>query len=226
MTEMTETDLEKLAPRSKRFAARLIDLVLISAACWVLALSELFSAATLSLAWMLAVLGLDTAVPGRSPGKQIFRIAVVSDRDGGVCSRWQALGRNFPLVFLPVLDWAFIFCRDRRRIGDSLCNTLVFRLEHVRENAAVEDQVSPYVNEEMSLQTVAVFGTMLEAEILRARLEADGIPAVVVDGNLVQAYSLIAIAVGGVRVQVMQEYAVRAGELVKLLNDGGLQIEG
>ncbi|WP_394781634.1 RDD family protein [Undibacterium sp.] len=224
---MTASDLEKLAPRSKRLAARLIDVVLISLGCWVLALSELFSAGTLALAWLFAAIGLDAAVPGRSPGKQVFRIAVVADRDGSACSRWQALGRNLPLLCLPLVDWVFILCSDRRRIGDSLCNTLVFRLEHRREKTLAETYgPQQQASEEMSLQTVAVFGTMLEAEILRARLEAEGIPAVVVDGNLVQAYSLIAIAVGGVRVQVMQEYAARAGELVKLLEEGGLRIEG
>ncbi len=223
---MTDIDLAKLAPRSRRVAAKLIDLVLISLACWLLALSELFSAAVTGLAWLLMAIGADAVIPGRSPGKQMLGIAVASDRNGQACSRLQALGRNIPLLCLPVVDWVFAFCRDRRRIGDSLCNTQVLRREHIQARSFSGQDDRDQRPEQMSLETVAVFGSMLEAEILRARLEAEGIPAIVVDGNLVQAYSLIAIAVGGVRVQVMGEYALRARELVRVLNDGSLTIEG
>lgn len=221
---MTDMDFERLASRSARVMAKLIDLALVSVACWLLALTEMLSATATSLAWLLMAIGLDAVVPGRSPGKSIFKIAVVSDRDYQACSRLQAAGRNIPLLFLPVLDWSFAFCRDRRRIGDNLCNTLVVKQEYVQLKSLPATQSSD--QEQMSLETVAVFGSMLEAEILRARLAADGIPAIVVDGNLVQAYSLIAIAIGGVRVQVMGEYAARARELVKVLNDGELTIEG
>jgi len=223
---MTDMDFERLASRSARVMAKLIDLALVSVACWLLALTEMLSATAASLAWLLMAIGLDAVVPGRSPGKSMLKIAVVSDRDYQACSRLQAVGRNIPLLFLPVLDWSFAFCRDRRRIGDNLCNTLVVKQEYVQLKSLAAAQISLPDQEQMSLETVAVFGSMLEAEILRARLAADGIPAIVVDGNLVQAYSLIAIAIGGVRVQVMGEYAARARELVKVLNDGGLTIEG
>ena len=222
---MTDAEVEKLAPRSSRLAARLTDLVLISFSCWLFALFELISVATASLAWLAMAIGIDAIVPGSSPGKRLFRIAVASDRNLQACSRLQAAGRNFPLLFLPVLDWGFAFCRDRRRIGDNLCNTLVIKSIHLQATDASLPTESLPSQEQMSLETIAVFGTMLEAEILRARLNADGIPAIVVDGNLVQAYSLIAIAVGGVRVQVMAEYAHRARELLKVLNEGGLMIE-
>ncbi|HTD06392.1 RDD family protein [Undibacterium sp.] len=223
---MTDIDLEKLAPRRARVAARLIDLALISMTCWLLALTELFSGPATSLAWLLMTICSDAAIPGRSPGKHVFKIAVVAERDYQPCSRLQAVGRNIPMLFLPLLDWSFAFCRDRRRIGDNLCNTLVVKQEYVQAKSAAVKTGSAQDQAQMSLETIAVFGTMLEAEILSARLNADGIPAIVVDGNLVQAYSLIAIAVGGVRVQVMGEYAARARELVKVLNDGGLMLEG
>ncbi|GGC60311.1 putative signal transducing protein [Undibacterium terreum] len=222
---MTDAELEKLAPRSLRLAARLMDVALVSFACWLFALWELISAATACLAWMAMVIGIDMVSPGSSPGKRVFRIAVASDRNLQACSRLQAAGRNLPLLFLPVLDWGFIFCRDRRRIGDNLCNTLVIKSIHLRTTDADPAAENTHAQEQMSLETIAVFGSMLDAEILSARLNADGIPAIVVDGNLVQAYSLIAIAVGGVRVQVMAEHAQRARELLKVLNEGGLMIE-
>ncbi|MES2072138.1 MAG: DUF2007 domain-containing protein [Pseudomonadota bacterium] len=223
---MIELDTEKLASRSVRIAAKLVDLALAVLACWLLSFAGLLSAGRAVLAWLLMVIVWDAFVPGRSPGKLLFKIVVASDRDYQACSRWQAIGRNIPLLCLPVLDWLFAFFRDRRRIGDSLCNTLVIRREYLQAKSAQLKMAPAQQWQEMSLETVAVYGSMLEAEILRARLEADGIPAIVVDGNLVQAYSLIAIAVGGVRVQVMAEYAARARELVKRLDDGELMIEG
>ena len=56
--------------------------------------------------------------------------------------------------------------------------------------------------ESVEFITVARFLIPMDAHILRGRLEAEGIPAIVTDGNLVQTNNLLSIAVGGTRVQV------------------------
>jgi hypothetical protein len=68
--------------------------------------------------------------------------------------------------------------------------------------------------------TVAHFFVPTEALILRGRLEAEGIPAVVTDANLVQANNLISVAVGGVRVQVPVEFAPEAEGIVDAIQRG------
>lgn len=52
------------------------------------------------------------------------------------------------------------------------------------------------------LQLFARFLDPTEAWLLHGRLRAEGIAAVVADAHLVQTYSLLAIAVGGVRLLV------------------------
>lgn len=68
--------------------------------------------------------------------------------------------------------------------------------------------------------TIARFLVPLDAHILRARLEAEGIPAVLADDNLVQTNSLIAAAVGGVRVQVPATRAAEAQAIVTAIANG------
>lgn len=68
--------------------------------------------------------------------------------------------------------------------------------------------------------TVARFLVPLEAHILRARLEAEGIPAMLADENLVQINNLLAIAVGGVRVLVPTSFATAAEEVIRAVQRG------
>jgi hypothetical protein len=55
----------------------------------------------------------------------------------------------------------------------------------------------------------------LEAEMLRGRLEAEGVPAIVADTQIVQVNPLYKLAVGGVRVMVPEAYLARAREIVR-----------
>ena len=56
----------------------------------------------------------------------------------------------------------------------------------------------------------------LEAEMLRGRLEAEGVPAMVADTQTVQINPLFyKLAVGGVRVMVPEAYLARAREIVR-----------
>ena len=81
---------------------------------------------------------------------------------------------------------------------------------------ATEDRDTPMED----LVTIARVLTPAEAEILRGRLEAEGVPAVVADAQTVQALSLMALAVGGVRVLVPASYADRAMAIVKGVEKG------
>jgi hypothetical protein len=64
------------------------------------------------------------------------------------------------------------------------------------------------------LVTCAQFIEPVEAQIVRARLESEGIPAFVADELLVTANWPISTALGGVRVQVPPEYLDEAREIV------------
>jgi hypothetical protein len=65
----------------------------------------------------------------------------------------------------------------------------------------------------------------IEAQTLRARLEAEGIPAMLGAAQHSQAMSLLAPALGGVRVEVPLEYAQEARRLLAELNAGHLALE-
>jgi hypothetical protein len=73
--------------------------------------------------------------------------------------------------------------------------------------------------------TVARRFDPIEAELLRGRLAADGIPATLGDANLVQTYALCASALGGVRVMVPESYAKQALRAIAAIEHGDLQLE-
>lgn len=86
-------------------------------------------------------------------------------------------------------------------------------LRPVQDDGTAEDAPVDFV-------TVARFLLPTDAHILRGRLEAEGIPAVVTDANLVQANNLISVAVGGVRVQVPVNYVTEAIAVVAAVRRG------
>jgi hypothetical protein len=73
----------------------------------------------------------------------------------------------------------------------------------------------PLPEEEASFETVARSYTPTDMHILRGRLEADGIPAFVVDDNINQTNLLLAVATGGVRLQVASQYAQEATRIIE-----------
>lgn len=77
----------------------------------------------------------------------------------------------------------------------------------------------------VSFVTVARFLVPTYAHIMRGRLEADGIPAIVADGNFVQNNSLLAVAVGGVRLQVPAPLAAEAREIVGAIRAGRIALD-
>ena len=58
--------------------------------------------------------------------------------------------------------------------------------------------------------TIARYGQLLDAQLARARLEAEGIEALIPDEHAVSLQSLYTDALGGARVQVLDADAARA----------------
>jgi len=75
---------------------------------------------------------------------------------------------------------------------------------------AADSEPEALDEEDAALVTVARSLTGHRLDILRARLVAEGIPAFVMDGNTNQAYSIIAIAMGGARLQVPRRHEAEA----------------
>jgi hypothetical protein len=84
----------------------------------------------------------------------------------------------------------------------------------------IDEDADPEPGEETEFETIDRSFTPTEMHILRGRLQADGIPAYVVDGDINQTYSLIAVAVGGVRLQVAKQYAEEARRIVGEVKSG------
>lgn len=73
---------------------------------------------------------------------------------------------------------------------------------------------------EGDFKTVARFLNPSDAHITCAYLEAAGVPAFVADANLVQLNSLLAIALGGVRVLVPASRVAEAKDVIQAFNRG------
>ncbi len=84
------------------------------------------------------------------------------------------------------------------------------------------DAPPPYPGE---MVTVARRFNSLEAELLRGRLEADGIPATLGDPHTVQTDSLLTVALGGVRILVPTAYERQALRTVADVDGGAFALE-
>lgn len=84
----------------------------------------------------------------------------------------------------------------------------------------IDEDAEPELGEETEFETIDRSFTPTEMHILQGRLQADGIPAFVVDGDINQTYSLIAVAVGGVRLQVAKQHAEEARRIVNEVRSG------
>ena len=72
--------------------------------------------------------------------------------------------------------------------------------------------------------TIARLLVPTQAHILRARLEAEGVPVLMADGNFVQTNDLLSIAVGGIRVQVPASFVPQALEIMAAMRAGHLAL--
>ena len=218
--------IESLGARSLRALAKMLDLTLIFLVCWALFAAKIVTSFFgIFGAFLLLAILWDAAIPGRSIGKVLFRLQVVSERTLRPCSALQAIGRNASFLFLPILDWGFILARDRRRVGDSLCSTAVLKDWKVSllpdtSQATLDQTAAPRF-----FETVATFQDPIEAGLVRGRLEAEGIPAIVADANLISTHSLISNAIGGVKVQVPPEHLELAQAICEAIKNGELALD-
>jgi putative signal transducing protein len=102
----------------------------------------------------------------------------------------------------------------------------VARAEFVRRKMAVPEIVQPEPIDEDASQDDVSFATVarslepLQIEMLRARLQAEGIEAFAVDAGINQVNNLVSIAVGGVRLMVPKESADEARRIIQLIRSG------
>ena len=75
------------------------------------------------------------------------------------------------------------------------------------------------------LVLIARLFTALDAHLLQSRLEVEGVPAVVVDDNIVQTNPFLTLAVGGVRVFVPELHAERAREIARAIERGDYALD-
>lgn len=73
--------------------------------------------------------------------------------------------------------------------------------------------------------TVAQFHDPVEAQLLQVHLQAEGITAFLADRNLVQTDPLIAIAIGGVKVQVQARDVALAQGVIAALASGDYALD-
>jgi hypothetical protein len=65
------------------------------------------------------------------------------------------------------------------------------------------------------LVTVAVYDFIAEAELNKAKLESEGIPAFIFDGTMMNVNFLFSTALGGIKLQVDESQAERAQEILE-----------
>lgn len=64
------------------------------------------------------------------------------------------------------------------------------------------------------METIATFDTIIDANMALGRLQAEGISAQLVDEHLVQTDMLYSIAVGGIKLQVEDQLATKARQIL------------
>lgn len=74
--------------------------------------------------------------------------------------------------------------------------------------------------------TIGAFDYLADAEILRIKLESEGIPVFLKDANILQAEPFIAAAIGGVKVMVPLEHRQQAETIYNEVRSYALDIKG
>jgi hypothetical protein len=76
-----------------------------------------------------------------------------------------------------------------------------------------------------NLAVVAVFSTVFEADLAKARLEGEGIHAYIANGNLIVMNWLYSNAIGGVRLEVEHQNLAVAKEILALVGSNEFELE-
>jgi hypothetical protein len=115
------------------------------------------------------------------------------------------------------LDWMLFACA---------ASCAIWKIMHDQygDYPVIDTKDDPAMSEQdtsaRDLVIVARYYVPTDAHIVRGCLAAAGVPAVVVDDNLVQTNSLLTAAVGGVRVLVPESYLQQASEIIAAFNRG------
>ena len=84
----------------------------------------------------------------------------------------------------------------------------------------LEDTDDGEPGEPLGFVTVARSLVASQIEVLRARLEGDGIPSFVADEGMNRMISLYSVALGGIRLMVPEKYADEARQIIGLVKSG------
>ena len=152
---MTQPLADQLAGRGRRLVATLIDMILVSALAVLLIMitgvvehaEDFRNAMWVLYVFLLAVLsylilnGYWLFTRGQTIGKRLMKIAIVDNTSGERAPFWKLIGIRalfFPLLFtvispflawLPIVDQAFVFRKNRRCVHDLAAGTSVIRLK-------------------------------------------------------------------------------------------------
>jgi len=123
---------QPLASLGQRVAGQLLDAMVLYAGVilvlFVAAVDKRVSEALLipAVAFLFLYTLLADGLHGQSLGKRIMKTAVVDATTGDPCTFWPSFTRN-SVMCLGVLDWMFIFEKNRRRLGDRAAGTIVVK---------------------------------------------------------------------------------------------------
>ena len=90
----------------------------------------------------------------------------------------------------------------------------------VAEIATLKDGDNDISGERVTFVTVARSLDTSQLQVLRARLDAEGIPSFVADEGMNQMISLYSVALGGMRLMVPEEFAADARQIIGLVKSG------
>lgn len=119
----------KLASRSKRLCAFLLDIGLLGFCHFVLALIGFFEYSDYSeiaLFWIFGLLCMDGIRGGF--GKRLLSLKVIRLKDGKPATFKDRFIRRFLGIFQPI-DWLFALGKERQRMADKLAKTVVVKLD-------------------------------------------------------------------------------------------------
>ena len=77
-----------------------------------------------------------------------------------------------------------------------------------------------------TFKTIATYQYSSEAQIIKGRLEADGIPVFLSDHITIDTDPLVSNAIGGVKLKVLAKYVLRAQHILEKIGKYSLDDEG
>jgi uncharacterized RDD family membrane protein YckC len=124
-----------LASLGDRFLGQLLDDLVALAAILISLIPNLISERLGNITFLFGcgfalfyILFSDGFDGGQSYGKRVMHTAVIDEDSGAPCTLGRSFIRNFFLVVLGFIDWAFIFGEKRQRLGDRAASTLVVKV--------------------------------------------------------------------------------------------------